>query len=345
MTEDRKSAAPQGPLVIELDAETLPEAPSPAEAPPPVDIASGLEGSATEQAILSAARPPRWGIGRMVVWLTGAFVMLWLGVAVTDFVTALFARHSWLGWVGSALLVGLVIVLIVLILREIAALSRLGRIETVRRDADDVHETGSAEALARVMRGLDRLYRARPDLEWARERVETALADTPDPGARLSIAEQEYLTELDRRAEAAVTRAARTVAAATALIPLALADVLAALFGNLRMVREISEIYGGRAGWLGSWRLMRTVAAHLVATGAVAAADDMLGPLVGGGVLGKISRRFGEGAVNGALTARVGVSAIEVCRPLPFCELDRPSASGLVLQALKAWRSSNDATG
>ena len=143
---------------------------------------------------------------------------------------------------------------------------------------------------------------------------------------------------LDNRAEAAISRASRDVAAATALIPLAFVDVLAALAINLRMVREIAETYGGRAGWLGSWRLMRTVAAHLIATGAVAVADDLLGPLVGGGVLAKLSRRFGEGALNGALTARVGVSAVEVCRPLPFKALDKPSASGIVLNALRGWR-------
>jgi putative membrane protein len=122
------------------------------------------------------------------------------------------------------------------------------------------------------------------------------------------------------------------------MIPLALMDVLIALTRNLRMLREIAEIYGGRAGWLGSWRLMRAVASHLIATGAVAVADDIIGPLLGGNMLARLSRRFGEGAVNGALTARVGIAAMDVCRPMPFAEMARPNASGVVLRALKAWR-------
>ena len=97
------------------------------------------------------------------------------------------------------------------------------------------------------------------------------------------------MAPLDRMAEETIMRTSRNVAAATALIPLALVDVLAALTGNLRMVREIAEIYGGRAGWLGSWRLMRTVAAHLIATGAVAVADDLLGPLIGAAAAGLIA--------------------------------------------------------
>jgi putative membrane protein len=120
----------------------------------------------------------------------------------------------------------------------------------------------------------------------------------------------------------------------TALVPLALADVATALTSNLRMIRRIAEIYGGRSGVLGNWRLTRAVMTHLVATGAVAIGDDFLSSIAGGGVLGKVSRRFGEGVVNGALTARVGVAAMEVCRPLPFNALKRPSVTGLVSRAL-----------
>jgi putative membrane protein len=85
---------------------------------------------------------------------------------------------------------------------------------------------------------------------------------------------------------------------------------------------------------LGNWRLFRAVMTHLVATGAVAAGDDLIGSMVGGGALGKLSRRFGEGIVNGALTARVGVAAMEVCRPMPFGDGRRPSVTGLVKRAL-----------
>lgn len=100
------------------------------------------------------------------------------------------------------------------------------------------------------------------------------------------------------------------------------------------MIRRVAEVYGGRAGTLESWRLARSVFAHLVATGAVAVGDDLVGTVAGGGLLSRVSRRFGEGVVNGALTARVGVAAIEVCRPLPFRAVKRPSVSSLVSRSL-----------
>ena len=100
------------------------------------------------------------------------------------------------------------------------------------------------------------------------------------------------------------------------------------------MIRRIAEIYGGRAGALGAWRLTRAVMTHLVATGAVAVGDDLIQSVAGGTALSRISRRFGEGVVNGALTARVGVAAMEVCRPLPFSREKKPSVTRLVQRAL-----------
>ena len=38
---------------------------------------------------------------------------------------------------------------------------------------------------------------------------------------------------------------------------------------------------------------------------------------MGKGLLGRLSARFGEGTVNGILTARVGLAARDVCRPIP----------------------------
>ncbi len=146
--------------------------------------------------------------------------------------------------------------------------------------------------------------------------------------------EAELLAPLDAAARIEVEAAARQVAIVTAVVPLALADVFAAATSNLTMIRRIAEIYGGRAGTMGAWRLTRAVLTHLVATGAVAVGDDLIGSVTGGHVLSRLSRRFGEGIVNGALTARVGIAAMEVCRPLPFAGERRPQVHRLVGRAL-----------
>ncbi|MEH6774199.1 MAG: YcjF family protein, partial [Cereibacter changlensis] len=169
---------------------------------------------------------------------------------------------------------------------------------------------------------------------WGRARLEERRAEVFDVDGLLGLAENELLVPLDQMARREIEAAARQVATVTALVPLALADVATALFANLRMVRRIAEIYGGRSGSFGSFRLLRRVFSYLVATGAVAITDDLIHSVAGGGVLSKVSRRFGEGVVNGALTARVGVAAMELCRPLPFHTAPKPKVTNLISRAL-----------
>jgi putative membrane protein len=96
----------------------------------------------------------------------------------------------------------------------------------------------------------------------------------------------------------------------------------------------LSEIYGGRSGALGTWRLMRRVFGAVLGAGALALTDDLLGSVAGGGVLSKLSRRFGEGVVNAGLTVRVGIAAMEVCRPMPFVATEKPKVTAVVSRAL-----------
>ena len=319
----------RAPVILDLDETPLPDAPPPApEAAPPA-----------AERVLAAARGRRLsGLARLFWASLGGLVVLWAGLSLHDFIAGLIAARPWAGWLALALALVLGFALAALALGELAALARLNRVDRLRTLARAALADASPERLHATLHGLDRLYASRPELEIARARVAGAKADTPDAAAMLAIAEREILAPLDRRAEQRTAAAAREVAAATALIPVALIDMAAVLLINLRMIRAIAVLYDGRAGWVGSWRLMRAVAAHLIATGAVAATDDLLGPLVGGGVLGKLSRRFGEAAVNAALTARVGVAAIEVCRPLPFAARPAPKARNIVLAALKGWR-------
>ena len=91
-----------------------------------------------------------------------------------------------------------------------------------------------------------------------------------------------------------------------------------------RLIRRLSELYGGRPGTLGFFRLARSVLAHLAVTGAIAAGDDFVQQIVGQGLAARLSAKLGEGVVNGMMTARIGIAAMEAARPLPFAALKRP---------------------
>ena len=319
------------PIVIELSDDAT--GPSPADAPPVADTSDVPTGRAMQTVATLAARPR----SPLVTWfwrLLVAVVVFFAGVALWDFVASLVARNVILGWVAVALLALFVLVCLALILRELSALARLRRMDRFQAKAGAIQESQTLSDAKAYARELGHFYRGREDLRWGQARLHETLEDCFDADTILRVVEDTILAPLDRGAVREVEAAARQVAMVTALVPLALADVIAALTANLRMIRRIAEIYGGRAGTLGSWRLTRAVVTHLVATGAVAVGDDLLGSIGGGTILSKISRRFGEGLVNGALTARVGIAAMEVCRPMAFSPSHRPSVTGVVRRAL-----------
>ncbi len=325
----------KGPVLFDLDEET--QRPSVSDAPPVVDVAvAEPQGQAMQIAARLAARKPSrlvrlfWGLAVAVV---GALVSL----AAWQFVTDLIARNPLIGWGMTVLLGSFLAVLALLCVREVAAFGRLARLDGLRHDAGTALVSGDFGDARRVTDRLVALYGGREDTRWGRDRLAELRGDQMDAHALLALAEAELLAPLDQAASREVEAAARQVATVTALVPLALADVAAALTSNLRMIRRIAEVYGGRSGFFGSWRLTRAVLSHLVATGAVAVGDDLLEPVLGGTILAKLSRRFGEGLVNGALTARVGVAAMEVCRPLPFSAGKRPKVRRIIQRSLSGF--------
>ncbi len=320
----------RGPVLIDLEDA---EAAKPEAAPAVPDIVGPEKAAAMQQvAALAARRPSR--LARWFWSLAVALIGFVASLAAWDYVTGLLERSVILGGIATALVILLVLVLLVVTLRELAAFGRLRRLDTIQHQAADALAASDLKGARAVIAALDRLYAGREDTAWGRAELTERQADILDADGLLGLAETTLIAPLDARAMREVEAAARQVATVTAIVPIALADLFTALTANLRMIRRIAEVYGGRAGTLGSWRLTRSVLTHLVATGAVAVGDDLIGSVAGGSVLSKVSRRFGEGVVNGALTARVGVAAIEVCRPLPFHFAKRPSVTALVRRAL-----------
>lgn len=307
---------------------------TPANAPPiPEPGADAPSGRAMQTlAGLAARRPSR--LARFFWASLVALVSFIASIAAWEFVAGLLERNAVLGWLAFGLTAIFLLALLLVAAKELLALGRLRRMDEMRKRAETALSTGDLQQAKTVGERLSNLYATRPELAEGRSRLKARLDDSFDADAALSVAERELLAPLDASAKRQVEAAARQVATVTALVPLALADLIAAFTANLRMIRQVADIYGGRSGTLGSWRLAKAVMTHLVATGAVAMGDDLIGSIAGGGVLSKLSRRFGEGLINGALTARVGIAAIEVCRPLPFVAERRPSVSKLVTRAL-----------
>jgi putative membrane protein len=320
----------KAPVVIEMEKPSRKKKVTPADAPAVIDVPTGGSMETVTRAV-----------GRKTSRLTKLFwasIVALLGFMISlmfwDFVVSLLDRNIWLGR-GALLLIAVVVgCTLIFTLRELAAISRLRRIDGLRKASEHLHNSDDLKAVQAHGERLLKLMKGRSDLSWAVANYDEKKRDQLDAPAAMAFIETQLLQPQDAMVQKEIEQGARIVATATALAPFALLDMFMALGANIRMIRRVAEIYGGRAGSFGSWRLLRAVAGHLVATGAVSIGDDMLGSIAGGGVLSKVSRRFGEGLVNGALTARVGIAAAEVCRPMPYRALQKPKVTIIVKKAL-----------
>jgi putative membrane protein len=247
-----------------------------------------------------------------------ALVSLAIGLWFDRLITDLFARSPALGWIGVALLAALVVSLLVLAGREVVAVLRQKHIAVMHANFARAREADDRDAARALTRELVGLYAGRPETARARAQLSQLTGEIVDGRDLIDIAERELMNALDDEAQREIARAAKRVSVVTAISPRAVVDLLFVAGQAFRLVRRISEIYGGRPGMLGFLRLMKSVGAHLAITGGMAAGDSLVQQFLGHGLASKLSARLGEGVLNGLLTARVGLSAMAVCRPLPY---------------------------
>lgn len=324
---------PRQPAAFRLEPAPKPKAekPKPKRKPrvlkaPQVEI----EDEPQEQPLVPA-RQPGPGVARAMRWVSillsalAALFTMWAGLTVTSLIEDLFARSQVLGWIGSGILGVAMFALLAIIGRELAGLLRLRKLETVQRDAAHAIARDDKKAAKSVLASLNRIYAGRADTAWGLSRLKDSMADVMDPADRLRLAERDLMAGLDEQAGRIIARAGRRVALVTAVTPVAALDILLVALQNLQMLRAIATTYGGRPGTFGTFKLARMVIGHLAVTGGLALSDSLIQQFIGKGLIGRLSSRFGEGAVNGILTARIGLAALDLCRPLPFTTRAKPA--------------------
>jgi putative membrane protein len=286
-----------------------------------------------EEPVVPLQRGFRWGA---LFWTAvGGLVLLGTGLGIVNLVEDLFTRSEGFGFLGLAFAVLATLALVVIVAREAFSLARLATIEKLHRRAAEALLSDDRAASRVIIQDLLRIAHGNPQLARARTALAGHADDIIDGADLIRLAERELMTPLDQEARRLVSSAAQRVSIVTAVSPRALIDVLFVFAASLRLVRQLARLYGGRPGTLGLIKLMRHVIAHLAITGGMAASDGLVQQVLGHGIAAKLSQRLGEGVLNGLLTARLGLAAIDVTRPLPFTALPRPVLGDLAKDLLR----------
>jgi putative membrane protein len=321
---------PDDPALVIEEARTV----------PPPDTAASPK--ATGELVLSerrVSRAFRWG--RLLLSSLGTLAILAVSLWVTSLVEDLFARSDWLGWTALALAGIAALAFFMLLARELRAILRLSHIADLHDEAARAHGERDMKLAKHVSAQVRRLYAGRRDLEWARARIDEHAGEVFDADDLLAMVEKEYFRELDARAAAEIASTARRVSVVTAVSPAALIDIGFVLAANFRLLARLATLYGARPGLFGLLRLARAVLAHLTVTGGLALGDSLVQQVLGHGLAARLSARLGEGVVNGLFTARIGLAALQVCRPLPFLAL-KPPALKQVMSGIARFAEADD---
>lgn len=284
---------------------------------------------------LAPAKAKVFGWSSVLVAALAGLVSLGTGLAVDQLIADLFARNSWLGWTAAILSALAVLAALALAAREMLALMRLRAIGRLREQAQIANDQDDTKIAKALIGELIALYGSRADTARGRAVLAGHASEIIDGSDLVALAERDLLAPLDARARTIVMDSAKRVSIVTAISPRALIDLAFVLMENVRLIRRLSQLYGGRPGTLGFWRLARNVLAHLAATGAIAVGDSIVQQLVGHGLAARLSARLGEGVINGLLTARIGIASIDVCRPVPFINERRPGISDFLAELIK----------
>jgi putative membrane protein len=262
-------------------------------------------------------------LGILISALSG-LLLLGLGLAVENLIVDLYAIAPWLGWVALGLAILAVLAFLAILGREVAGIWREQKIENLREAAIDALAVKDHRAAKGIVADLLSLYGGRASAAQGSARLRGLTDEIIDADDRLAIAERELLAPLDIQAKRAIAGAAKQVSLVTAVSPRAIVDVAFVIFVAVRLLRTLARIYGGRPGLFGFLRLAKAAFNHLAVTGGMAVGDSLMQQVLGLGLAARISAKLGEGVLNGLMTARFGLAALSVCRPLPFIREETP---------------------
>jgi len=216
--------------------------------------------------------------------------------------------------------------------REIIKYLEISKVEKIQAEAKFLEENPNRNSINFAKNILEK-YKYSQN-ENVKNGVETFRTDLPhlEYAQILPNISEKILSPIDMEVEKLIFKYAKENGIATAISPIPLFDALFIIWRNIRMVNQISEIYGFRAGLIGNFTLLKRVAEQLIFIGVAELTADSFSILTGQTIVSKLSSSIAQGVGHSILTVRIGLATIQVSRPI-----QKKSDVSMILRFLKSF--------
>ena len=182
------------------------------------------------------------------------------------------------------------------------------------------HAVGKGRAFCEKLARQAGLDQSHPALQ----RWYAAIHETQNDREVVSLYAQIVQPVLDAQARREISRSAAESTLMIAVSPLALVDMAFIAWRNLRLINRIATLYGIELGYYSRLRLFRLVLLNIAFAGASELVREVGMDWMSQDLAARLSARAAQGIGAGLLTARLGIKAMELCRPLPWIADDKP---------------------
>ncbi len=297
------------------------------------------EAMLAEETVLNGAlRPRRSFRGRLL--MLGLLIFFMTVIARTgQWLTEAWHQHDWIA-LGGTLSLGLVLFAgAASLISEGYRLYRLRHRAQERDEACELlnsHGTGKAKPFCEQLAARSGIGEANPSFR----RWQASLQETHSDREILTLYAAWVQPIADKQAREKISRYAAESAVIIAVSPLAMADMFFIAWRNIRMINQIARIYGIELGYFSRIRLFRGVLFNIAFAGASELVREVGVDWMSQDIMGRLSARAAQGIGAGLLTARLGIKAMELCRPLPWMEGDKPRLGDFRAELLSQLRDS-----
>lgn len=280
------------------------------------------EEGAGEKAVEAALRPKRSLWRKMVKAGLGVFGASVVAQGV-QWAHSAWVQQDWIA-VGGCVAGGLIVLAgagsLFAEWRRLYRLRERAEERDMARELLNSHGVGKGREFCEKLASQAGLDQGHPALQ----RWHASLHETHNDREVVALYAQLVQPVLDLQARREIGRSAAESTLMIAVSPLALVDMAFIAWRNLRLVNRIAVIYGIELGYFSRIRLFRLVLLNMAFAGASELVREVGMDWMSQDLAARFSARAAQGIGAGLLTARLGIKTMELCRPLPWLENDKP---------------------